>query len=360
MGNTSAFDPESTGKANRSAGQTTMRSFLRVSVIGIALLAVVVGAAAWYSLALPGRSHTGALAPMTGDEREIAGRLRRHVVAVASVPHNVAHYAALEQSARYIEQTLENLGYSIERQTFSTEGQAVRNIEVTRKSGSAGAPSLVIGAHYDSFRDSPGANDNGTGVAAVLELARLLKDWQPNALDIRFVLFVNEEPPYYRTADMGSWRYAKRLSEQGAPIYGMISLETLGAFYDQADTQHYPPPFGLVFPTTANFIAMVGMTGSRTFLHKVVGSFRSHTAFPTIGGVASDALVPGIGWSDHWSFAGFNFPAIMITDTALFRYRHYHRPSDTPDKVDYDKLARITKGIERVIRSLAAATSRPG
>jgi Zn-dependent M28 family amino/carboxypeptidase len=331
-----------------------MRRILRVWVVGLAFLAVMVGAAAWYSLALPGRSHTGPIGPITDEEREIAGRLRQHVVAVASVPHNLAHYAALEQSARYIQQTLEGLGYEIERQMFSTEGQPVRNLEATRKSGSAGTPSLVIGAHYDSFRDSPGANDNGTGVAAVLELARLLKDWQPHGLDIRLVLFVNEEPPYYRTADMGSWRYAKRLSEQGAPIHGMISLETLGAFYDEADTQQYPPPFGLVFPTTANFIALVGMPGSRSFLHKVVGSFRSHTAFPTIGGVASDALVPGIGWSDHWSFAGFNFPAIMITDTALFRYRHYHLPSDTPDKVNYDKLARITKGIERVVRSLAA------
>lgn len=337
-----------------------MRNFLIGCVVALALLAVMAGAAAWYSLALPGRSHTGALAPVTGEEREIAVRLRRHVVAIASVPHNVAHYAALEQSSRYIEQTMEGLGYEIDRHVFSTEGQPVRNIEVMRKSGSAGAPSLVIGAHYDSFRDSPGANDNGTGVAAVLELARLLKEWQPHGLDVRLVLFVNEEPPYYRTGDMGSWRYAKRLSEQGVPIYGMISLETLGAFYDQADTQHYPPPFGLVFPTTANFIAMVGMPGSRTFLHKVVGSFRSHTAFPTIGGVASDALVPGIGWSDHWSFAEFNSPAIMITDTALFRYRHYHRPSDTPDKVDYDKLARITKGIERVVRSLASKRPPPG
>jgi Zn-dependent M28 family amino/carboxypeptidase len=331
-----------------------MRKFLTVCLVGVALLAVMVGAAAWYSLALPGRSHKGALEPITDEEREIAVRLRRHVVAVASVPHNVAHHAALEQSARYIEQTLEGLGYTIERQIFSTEGQPVRNIEVTRKSGAPGAPSLVIGAHYDSFRDSPGANDNGTGVASVLELARLLKDWQPHGLDMRFVLFVNEEPPYYRTADMGSWRYAKRLSEQGAPIHGMISLETLGAFYDQADTQHYPPPFGLVFPSTANFIAMVGMPGSRTFLHKVVGLFRSNTAFPTIGGIAADALVPGIGWSDHWSFAGLNFPAIMITDTALFRYPHYHLPSDTPDKVNYDNLARITKGMERVVRNLAS------
>ena len=237
-----------------------------------------------------------------------------------------------------------------------TQSRAVRNIEVKRRPRSASAPSLVVGAHYDLFRDSPGANDNGTGVAAVLELAQLLMGWQPLELAVRLVLFVNEEPPYYRTSEMGSWRYAKQLSERGERIYGMISLETLGAFYEQTSTQHYPSPFGLVFPSTANFIAMVGMPGSRTLLHRVVGSFRSHTAFPTVGGVASDALVSGVGWSDHWSFAEFNFPAVMITDTALFRYPHYHLPSDTPDKVNYDYLARITKGIERVVRRLASSS----
>ena len=128
----------------------------------------------------------------------------------------------------------------------------------------------------------------------------------------------------------------------------------MGAFFEQPGTQHYPAPFGLIFPSTANFIAIVGMPGSRTFLHEVMTSFRRHTAFPTIGGVAPDALVPGIGWSDHWSFAEFNFPAIMITDTALFRYPHYHRPSDTPDKVSYEHLARITKGMERLVKNLSA------
>ncbi len=326
-----------------------MSGVLLAGALTVALLAF----AWWYALVVPGRPHAGPLPPATNDEQDIATRLKGHVVAIASVPHNVKHYPALERAAQYIEGTLEGLGYMVTRQVFTVAGQPVRNIEVQRAAQSGDAPTLVVGAHYDSYNDAPGANDNGTGVAAVLELARLLKDWQPQRMRLRLVLFVNEEPPYYRTPDMGSWRYAKLLSERGEKVHGMISLETLGAFSDKPGSQKYPAPFGSIFPSTADFIAFVALTGSRSFLHEVMASFRRHTAFPSIGGAAPDALVPGIGWSDHWAFGSFGYPAIMITDTALFRYAHYHLPTDTPDKVDYDRLARITKGMERVVREIA-------
>jgi hypothetical protein len=319
------------------------------------VLAVAVAAAAWYMLAVPGRGHTGALPAATAAERDLAQRLQAHVTAIASSPRNVQRDEALEKAARYIEQTLSQLGYAIDRQIFSVDGSAVRNIEATleARAGTAAVRTLVVGAHYDSYEDSPGANDNATGTAAVLELARLLKNWQPQSTRLRLVLFVNEEPPYFRTVDMGSWRYAERLSQRGEDVRGMISLETLGAFSDKPGSQRYPPPFGLIFPSTANFAAFVGLPGGRGFLHEVIGSFRKHMSFPSIGGVAPD-IVPGIGWSDHWAFHQFGFPAVMITDTALFRYPHYHSPSDTPDKVDYDKLARITKGLEHVLRDIAS------
>jgi Peptidase family M28 len=187
-------------------------------------------------------------------------------------------------------------------------------------------------------------------------LARLLADQQGKATArIRLVFFVNEEPPYSHSPDMGSHRYAKLLAERGERVLGMISLETLGCFFDQPGTQKYPAPFGLIYPNTGNFIAFIGLLSprSRRFLHAVVRSFRRHTAFPTIGGVAP-AFIPGISWSDHWSFEQFGFPALMITDTAPFRYPHYHRVTDTPDKVDVEKLARITRGLEHVARELAA------
>jgi Zn-dependent M28 family amino/carboxypeptidase len=151
---------------------------------------------------------------------------------------------------------------------------------------------------------------------------------------------------------MGSLRYAKSLAASGERVVAMYSLETIGFYASEPGSQHYPGPFGLMFPDRGDFVAFVGLLGSRRLLHRTIRSFRTHTAFPSIGGVAPD-IVPGIGWSDHWAFAEQGFQALMVTDTAPFRYPHYHRPSDTPDKVDAESLARVVKGIERVIRDLA-------
>lgn len=317
------------------------------------MLAALSAAAAWYSLSLPGQSFTGPVPPATPPETDLARRLKRHVVAIASRPHNVAHYAELEAAARYLEAELAALGYRPQAQIFQTDGKPVRNIEVVLDPAGAGTDpeSLVIGAHYDSAGIAPGANDNGTGAAAIIELARLLKDLRPSDKRLRLVLFVNEEPPYDRTPDMGSWQYAGMLKKRGERVAGMVSLETLGCFSDAPGSQKYPAPFGLFFPNKANFIAFVALPGSRDFLHEVVGSFRRHAELPTIGGTAPDQF-DGVGWSDHWSFSRHGYPAIMITDTALFRYPHYHQPTDTPDKVDYEKLARITLSLEQTLRDL--------
>jgi Zn-dependent M28 family amino/carboxypeptidase len=151
---------------------------------------------------------------------------------------------------------------------------------------------------------------------------------------------------------MGSLRYARALAASGERVTAMYSLETIGFYSSEPGSQRYPAPFGLLFPDRADFVAFVGLLGSRSLLQKTVRSFRARTQFPSIGGVAP-AFIPGIAWSDHWSFAQCGFPAIMITDTALFRYPHYHRASDTPDKIDGEHLARVAKGIERVIRDIA-------
>jgi hypothetical protein len=327
-----------------------------VMLVGLGLLAVVVTVVAVfrYMTVVPGRPHTGPLPPLASEEATIAHRLRSHITAIASRPHNVRHYDELEKVARYIERELAALGHAPRAQVYNVDRRDVRNIEATIDAvdPARARGTIVLGAHYDSFGDAPGANDNGTGTAAILELARLLGDLRGRTdVHIRLVLFVNEEPPYSRTSDMGSYRYARLLAERHERIIGMISLETLGCFFNGPATQRYPTPFGLVYPSEGNFIAFVGLLGSRKFLHAVIRSFRGHTAFPTIGGVAP-GVIPGIDWSDHWSFEQFRYPALMITDTALYRYPHYHRATDTPDKVDTDKLARITRGIERVAREI--------
>jgi hypothetical protein len=323
-------------------------------VAGIVMALALCATASWYCLSVPGTPHSGPLPPISAEETEVVVRLKQHVTAIASTPHNVQHFENLEAAARYIEQSLTTSGYAVAVQAYEVDGEMVRNLEATiePKTVEPDASSIIIGAHYDSAGDAPGANDNGSGTAAVLELARLLKDARPARTRLRFVLFVNEEPPYFQTEDMGSYRYARLLAERHEPVSAMISLETIGFFSDRPGSQRYPQPFGAVFRDKGDFIAFVGMPGSRSLVHKVMASFRSHTAFPSIGGVAP-GNISGIAWSDHWSFAQHGFPAMMVTDTAVFRYPHYHRPTDTPDKVDYERLARITKGMDRVIRELA-------
>ncbi|HEX5181579.1 MAG TPA: M28 family peptidase [Allosphingosinicella sp.] len=309
--------------------------------------------------AVPGRSYSGPLPSLTPAQTDLAGRLRAHVESIASQPHNVAHPDALEAAAGYLETQLLRLGYPVHRQTFTAGGVSVRNIEVTVESADPRAPTLVVGGHYDSVGDAPGANDNGTGAAAVVELARELADLRNrSALRIRLVLFVNEEPPFFKTGSMGSLVYARALKRGGEPVLGMLSLETIGFYSDLPDSQHYPFPLGLLYPSTGNFIAFVGTTGSRSWVRRATGAFRAAARFPSVGGSAP-ALIQGIDWSDHWSFGQVGIPAAMVTDTAPFRYPYYHTAADTPDKVDYGRMARVVDGLAAMIRSWASPATHP-
>jgi len=324
-------------------------------ILPVLALAAAGYGALHYMTSVPGKPHRGPLPPLTGEEAALARSLEHHIATIAAREHNVSHYEELEKVARYIEATLASFGYAVGRQEFLADGKLVRNIDVTvEPAGQSAAPEvIVVGAHYDSVSGSPGANDNASGAAAVIELARLLRDLDARgAKRIRFVLFVNEEPPYFRTEAMGSLNYARALARRNERVVAMYSLETIGFYSSEPGSQVYPAPFGLMFPDRGDFLAFVGMMGSRALVRETMRSFRSHTSFPTIGGVAP-GFIPGIGWSDHWAFAEQGFQAVMITDTAPFRYPHYHRPSDTADKVDAEKVARVVKGIERVIRDFS-------
>jgi Zn-dependent M28 family amino/carboxypeptidase len=204
---------------------------------------------------------------------------------------------------------------------------------------------------------APGANDNGSGVAGVLALARRFAG-KPCARTLRFVAFVNEEPGHFQTELMGSWVYARRCKERGDRIAAMVSLETIGCFFHEPGTQSYPAPgLGLCYPTTGNFIAFVGDLSSRKLVRRAIGSFRRGAEFPSEG-AALPASIPGIGWSDHWAFWQHGYPAIMVTDTAPFRYPHYHLRSDTPEQLDYDSMSRVIFGLEKVVAELANDASR--
>jgi hypothetical protein len=335
--------------------QRRSRRVLVFALILVAALAALAWFAVWFVTATPGSRYRGALPPLDADGRRIAENLKAHVLAVASEEHNIGHPEALERSARYIEATLSGLGYDVSRQEFETEGVKVRNIEVALSGDAAEATKLlVVGAHYDSRAGAVGANDNGSGAAAVLELARLLRGFRPaKGVELQLVLYVNEEEPYSRTEHMGSVVHARSLAEAGAEVTAMLSLETIGCYSDAPGSQRYPFPLSLFYPSRGDFIAFVANLRSRSLLHRVIGSFRKRVAFPAEGTAAPESL-SDIGRSDHWAYWRQGWPALMVTDTAPFRYAHYHTLQDTPDKLDYERLARVVKGLEGAVRDLAS------
>lgn len=317
----------------------------------LAILVVGVALAVWFVTATPGERYRGPLPPLDADGLRLAENLKTHVVAVASEEHNVAHPQALERSARYIETALSGLGYAVVRQEFETEGVKVRNLEVSRGTGKR---LVVIGAHYDSARGAVGGDDNGSGVAALLELARFAKTLQPgDGLELRLVFYVNEELPWFSTEKMGSYVHSKGLAREGREVVAMLSLETIGWYSETPNSQRYPFPFSLLYPSVGDFIGFVANLRSRGLMHRVVGTFRREVAFPSEG-IAAPEGIPGISWSDQWSYWKYGWPAVMVTDTAPFRYPYYHTAFDTPNKLDYDRLARVVKGLEGVLRDLAS------
>lgn len=283
---------------------------------------------------MPGTSYAGPPPPLTGEGRALSLRLRLHVAALAADERN----ADLETPARYIEQAFSSQGLSFSTQEFVSGGRTVRNIE-------AGSGPVVVGAHYDTVPGSPGADDNASGVAVLIELAAM-------RLPVRLVAFANEEAPYFYGPEMGSWAWAKRARERGDGIRAMFSLEMLGYYRDTPGSQKYPAPLGFFYPDRADFIAFVGDLGARSLVRQSIKVFREKAMFPSQG-VAAPGFIPGVTWSDHWSFRRHGYPAIMITDTAFYRYPHYHAPSDTPDKLDYERMARVTLGLAEMLKELA-------
>lgn len=299
---------------------------------------------------MPGTSFTGPLPPVTPAQDSLAEELRRDVTALAKDigERNLDHPKALAQSADYIEQQLQKAGLRVTRQKYEVHDQACFNLSAEIKGTSDEI--ILIGAHYDSVQGSPGANDNASGAAALLALARRMAKEHPQRT-LRLVAFVNEEPPYFQTDEMGSVVYAKAAKARGDKIAAMLSIETIGCYSDEPDSQRYPKPFNLFYPSQGNFIAFVGNVGSADLVKRIVAKFRHDVRFPSEG-AALLGSIEGVGWSDHWSFWESGYKALMVTDTAPFRYSWYHTANDTPDKLDYARTARVVEGLKIVIRDL--------
>lgn len=302
---------------------------------------------------MPGKSWSAPVPPLSAEEQLIHDNLKRHVEMLAQLigERNVWHAEALAAAAFYIRHTLEDLGYQVGVQSFESEGMTVQNLEIELPGDTAPEEIIVVGAHYDTVEGGPGANDNASGIAALLEITRLLAG-KTHARTLRLVAFVNEEQPFSSGEEMGSRVYAERSRQRGEQIKAMISLETIGFYTDQAASQHYPFPFNYFYPDTGNFLGFVGNLSSWPLVRRAIGAFRASTAFPSEG-VAAPSWIRGVGWSDHASFWNAGYPAIMITDTAFFRYQHYHEATDTAEKLDYRGLARVTRGLVDVAVELA-------
>ena len=282
-----------------------------------------------------------------------AAPLRAHVEMLAGSigERNLWRPAALDRAAAYIEEVFRRDGYMPLRQTFEVQGHHVSNLEAARNASSSNSEIVVVGAHYDSVLGCPGANDNATGVAAVLELARRFAQ-RPHRRTIRFVAFVNEEPPFFQTSAMGSLVYAKAAERRGDRVVGMLSLETMGYYSEARGSQQYPVSMALLYPDVGNFIGFVSNVASAPLLLRARRAFKAATAFP-LQSASVPAAIPGVGWSDHWAFWEAGYRAMMVTDTAPYRYPWYHTAHDTPDKISYDHLAHVVDGLTHVVEVLA-------
>lgn len=322
--------------------------------------AIVVGAAvasaATPPLEMPGESYSGAPPPLSVTEVVLRDRLRDHVHYLGREigERNRSHYEGLEKSRRYIEERFRESGYAVRSRSFEIQGKTFHNVEATSGDVPDSSPCIVVGAHYDSVTGSPGANDNASGVASLLELARVLRR-EALELPVRYVAFVNEEPPYFNTREgMGSVEYVRSFGDSARSIRAMLSIETVGMYRDEPGSQKYPPAVGALYPDRGNFIGFVADLTGRDLVHRAIGRFRAGATLPSEGAVFP-ASVPGITWSDHRSFSEAGIPAAMVTDTAPFRDPHYHLSTDTPERLDYDRMARLVAGLAAVVPGLAAS-----
>ena len=258
----------------------------------------------------------------------------------------------LAEVADWLGAQLEGAGYSVSRQGIELPGTTVLNLDVGVPGGYRGGELVVVGAHYDAVTGSPGADDNASGVAGVLALARSFKG-RRHQRSLRFVLFVNEEPPHFQTPSMGSFQYAKALSEAGRKVYAMLSLESIGYYSDAPRSQSFPTAaMAEAHPAIGNFIGVVGDERSRPLVTKAADLMRRHASLPVEHHVLPVGA-PGVDLSDHWAFGEFGYPAAMLTDTANFRNPHYHKATDTADTLDYDRMARVVSGVEAALVELA-------
>lgn len=326
-----------------------------LALLLLALVSVVV-ALLIYCTAMPGQTFHGQAPALSAPEQRVAEELKRHVseLSVEIGERRATVGDSLLRAERYLTRELSLIaGARLRREPIPNSPGDAANL-VLDVPGKLPGPLVLVGAHYDSAPGgTPAANDNGSGSAATLVLAQRLARTKHD-YPVRFVLFANEEMPYFASSTMGSLVHARGCRQRGEQLRAMFSLETMGYFSDAPGSQKYPPPLSSLYPDTGNFIGFVGNLASRSLVRDSIRAFREHATVASEG-AALPAQLPGVGWSDHWAFWQLGYPAVMVTDTALFRDPNYHLRTDTVDKLAFEPLARVVLGLEAMLEQLSKA-----
>jgi Zn-dependent M28 family amino/carboxypeptidase len=281
------------------------------------------------------------------DPARLAGHV--HALSVNFAPRDYAHTENLDRAAAYIRDEFTKAGGVVTEQPFQVSGRSYRN--VVASFGPPEGETVIVGAHYDGCQPFPAADDNASGVAGLIELAYLLGAAKP-AKPVQLVAYTLEEPPFFRTESMGSAVHAESLKSRGVKVRAMISLEMIGYFSDAPESQGFPNPvLRLLYPTTGNYIAIVGDMGEMGLVRKTKRAMRFASELPVFS-INAPSAVPGIDFSDQLSYWKRGYPAVMITDTAFYRNRAYHTQYDTEDRLDYRRMAQVVQGVYAAIGEL--------
>jgi peptidase M28-like protein len=320
-------------------------------VIPIVAVVALVLIAAWALLTQPfvARRDRGSEGPRA-DPRRLAADVER---LVRLAPRDAAHPKNLDRAADELARSLGDAGAPVTELPFSVSGHRFRN--VIGSFGPEGGGRVIVGAHYDAYLEFPGADDNASGVAGVLELARLLSSARLRG-GIDLALWPLEEPPHFGSDSMGSSVHARSLADAGAPVLAMLSLEMIGCFRDEPGSQQLPLSLlKLVYPTTGSFIALAGRFSDIGLLRRVKGSMLSGSDLP-VRSINAPQGFPAIDLSDHLSFWRAGYPALLVTDTAFYRNPRYHTGGDTPETLDYARMAKVVDGVFLAVLDLTGSS----
>ncbi len=277
-------------------------------------------------------------------------RLEADVTHLASITpaRNSFNMASLNKAADYIHSEFSKTGCEVREQTYKLKGKEFRNISCFF--GPKDAALMVIGAHYDVHYDNnPGADDNASGVAGVLELARMVAASKPDLPHrLELIAYTLEEQPHFNSNSMGSQVHAASLIKSKTPLKLMMSVEMIGYFRDEPKSQRFPLAFlKPLYPHQGNFIGVIGQLLDRSSVKRVKTLMQGASLLPVYS-LNAPAFLPEAGFSDHKSYWDVGLPAVMITDTAFLRNPNYHKPTDTPDTLDYNRMADVVRGLYAV------------